>query len=106
MSTQTPQTRTLTGWSEVLAILERTLSHWLAHADVPAEEPPPQPGVPLPLQEFEKRLDRLQAYLDRAEQSAEQALGPLTVEIETLKRWLETVNTARGNLLARTARAG
>jgi hypothetical protein len=60
----------------------------------------------MPLQLFEERLDRLQASLDRAEKNAEQALSPLTADIETLRQWLATLNNVRANLEERTARTG
>ena len=103
MSTDAPTTRAVTAWSEVFATLEHSLDRWLACA----VEMPPQPDLPapLPLRTFEERLERLQVYLDTAEQNAEQALAPHSTEIETLNQWLRTLNAARGNLAERTARA-
>jgi hypothetical protein len=104
MSTDTPKARALTGWSETFAAFERNLNEWLARAvEVPSEPAPP--SVPMPAQLFEERLQRLQAYLDRAERNAEQALAPLTSEIQALRQWLEALNMARAKLVERTVRA-
>lgn len=105
MSTETPQTSPFTGWAEVLASLEQTLNHWLSHAVEPPPTPPPHPPSPLPLQSFEERLHRLQAFLDHAEQQAEEAILPLTAEIESVRQWLQSLIAARGNLVERTAGA-
>ncbi len=105
MSATTHESRPFTGWAEVLASLENTLNHWLEHSVEPAPEPTPAPAAVMPLQLFEERLDRLQASLDRAEGNAEQALAPLTTEIETMRQWLDTLNNVRANVEKRTARA-
>ena len=102
MSTDTTQTRDLAAWAETFADFEENLSHWLARTVQP-DSAPAEPTEPMPAQMFEKRLERLQAYLDQAEQNAEQALAPLTDEIEAFKQWLFALNTARGNLVERTA---
>jgi hypothetical protein len=105
MSTTPHESRPFTGWAEVLASLENTLNHWLEHSVEPPPEPVPSPAAAMPLQLFEERLDRLQASLDRAEKNAEQALSPLTAEIETLRQWVATLNDVRANLEERMARA-
>ena len=105
MSTTSQEAHPFTGWADVLASLENTLNHWLARAVEPPPVPAPSPAAALPLRQFEERLDRLQASLDRAEGNAEQALSPLTAEIETLREWLATLNRVRANLEERTARA-
>jgi hypothetical protein len=105
MSVTTHESRQFTGWAEVLASLENTLNHWLARSDEPPTDPVPSPAAAMPLQLFEERLDRLQASLDRAEKNAEQALSPLTAEIETLRQWVTTLDNVRVSLEERTARA-
>ncbi len=70
-----------------------------------AVEPSSEPAPPAFAPAFEPRLERLQAHLDQAERNAEQALAPLTTEIEALRQWLEALRTARGKLVERTARA-
>jgi hypothetical protein len=105
MSTQTPPPRTFTGWADVLASLENTLNHWLARSVEPPPEPAPPPTAATPLRLFEERLDRLQASLDRAERNSEQALAPITAEIEALRQWLGTLSTVRANLEEHTALA-
>jgi hypothetical protein len=54
---------------------------------------------------FHERLKRLQGYLDRAERDAEQALAPLTTEIQAQRQWHEALNMARAKLVERTAGA-
>jgi hypothetical protein len=105
MSMSTPQNHTFTGWADVLASLENTLNHWLDRSTEPPPEPVPPQATDMPLQLFEERLDRLQASLDRAERNAEQALSPLTAEIEALQQWLANLNNVRAHLEERTARA-
>jgi hypothetical protein len=105
MSRTTHESRPFTGWAEVLASLENTLNHWLERSVEPPPESAPSPAAAMPLRLFEERLDRLQASLDRAEGNAEQALSPLTAEIETLRQWLAALNNVRANLEERTARA-
>lgn len=106
MTTESPQSSPITGWTDVLASLEQTLNHWLAHAIEPPLTPAPQAPSPLPMQSFEERLQRLQTFLDRAEQNAESALAPLTTEIDAMRQWLQTLSAARGKLVERTAVPG
>jgi len=87
----------------MLTAFESDLGQWLAHAVESAPEPETPPASAMPSEIFEQRLERLQAYLYQAEQNAEQALAPLTGEIEALEQWLQALNTARGKLVERTA---
>jgi hypothetical protein len=105
MSTDTPQPRTKAGWIEWFAACERDLEHWLARVAECSAEPPPAREEPIALQMFHERLKRLQGYLDQAERDAEQALAPLTTEIQAQRQWLETLNMARAKLVERTAGA-
>jgi hypothetical protein len=89
-------------WLEMFAAFEHNLDQWLAQAVELKPEPAPQHTEPIPLRISEERLKRLQTYLDRAEGNAEQALAPLTVEIQSLRQWLETLNAARAKLVERT----
>jgi hypothetical protein len=95
MSTETRQSHTLVGWTEMFAGFERNLDQWLARLVELGPEPAPEHAEPIALQGFEERLNRLQTYLDRAEANAEQALAPLTTEIQSMRQWLETLNVAR-----------
>jgi hypothetical protein len=95
MSTEICQAQTLAGWTEMFAGFERNLDQWLARLAELEPEPAPPDAESIALQGFEERLKRLQTYLDRAEANAEQALAPLTTEIQSLRQWLETLNAAR-----------
>lgn len=102
MSTETLKPHTLIGWTEMFAAFEHNLDQWLAQVVEPQAEPPPQRADPASLQLFEERLKRLQSYLDRAEDNAEQAMTPLTAEIQALRQWLDELNVARTKLVERT----
>ncbi len=82
-------------WTELFAVFEQSLKEWLARAVEPPSPPPPHPTEPAALRLFEERLQRLQAYLDKAEHDAEQAAAPLTTDIEALQQWLNALNTLR-----------
>ena len=103
MSTDAANPRTLAGWEQVFAAFESNLERWLDQTIEPDSDPPP-PAEPLPSRRFEERLKRLQTYLDRAEHNAEEALTPLTAEIQSLRQWLEAMNRARAKLVDRTVR--
>ena len=103
MPTEHPRTRALADWAERFAAFEHNLGQWLDRAGESSPEPAVQTVSPMPAQLFEQRLERLQIYLDQAEQNAEQALAPLTDEIEAFKQWLLALNSTRGNLVERTA---
>jgi hypothetical protein len=92
-------------WTEPFAIFEQKLSEWLAHAVEPPSQPPPRQTEPAFLRMFEERLKRLQTYLDKADRDAEQALSPLTTDIQELRQWLDALSTARANLVERTVRS-
>lgn len=102
MSTETLKSPTLAGWPELFAAFERNLDRWLAQTVELEPEPDPRHAEPIPLRTFEERLKRLQTYLDWAEENAEQALAPLTTEIQSLRQWLEELNVARAQLVERT----
>jgi hypothetical protein len=102
MSMEALQSRTLAGWTEMFAVFERNLDQWLAQAVELESRPAPQPAEPIPLRMFEERLKRLQTYLDRAEDNAEQAMAPLTEEIQSLRQWLDELNMARAKLVEHT----
>lgn len=89
---------------EAFAALERHLNEWLARAVEPPAEPAPRKTESLLLRMFEERLKRLQSYLDAAEGDAEQALAPLTSDIQVLRQWLDALSTARAKLVERTVR--
>ncbi len=91
-------------WTELFAEFENDLSQWLTRAVEPPSEPPPRPTEPVIPRLFEERLKRLQSYLDKAEHDAEQALDPLTSDIEAIRQWLDTLGTARATLTERTSR--
>ncbi len=82
-------------WTELFTTFEQSLNEWLARAAEPSSSPPPPPTEPIILHQFEERLKRLQAYLDKAEHDAEQALAPLTTDIKDLQLWLDTLKKVR-----------
>jgi hypothetical protein len=82
-------------WTELFAVFEQSLKEWLARAVEPLSTPPPHSTEPAVLRLFEERLERLQAYLDKAEQDAEQAAASLTTDIEALQQWLGALNAVR-----------
>jgi hypothetical protein len=84
------------------ADFERNLKEWLTRAVEPPSEPAPRQTEPILLRLFEERLKRLQTYLDKAERDAEQALAPLTSDIQTLRQWLDALSMARAKLVERT----
>lgn len=86
------------------ADFERNLSQWLARAMEPPDELAPRKTEPVLLRMFEERLKRLQTYLDKAERDAEQALQPLTSDIQALRQWLDGLSMARAKLVERTVR--
>jgi hypothetical protein len=102
MSTEALKSRTLAGWTEMFAVFERNLDQWLAQTVELESGPPPQRAEPMSLRMFEERLKRLQTYLDRAEDTAEQAMAPLTMEIQSLRQWLDALSMARAKLVERT----
>jgi hypothetical protein len=103
MSADISQPRALTGQAEVLATLERTLEHWLARAVEPAAIEAVTPAdLARPLQTFEERLARLQAFLDQAGGDADRACAPLTAELEAMQHWFAALETARQHLAERT----
>lgn len=89
---------------EAFAVFERNLSEWLARAVEPAVEPAPPKTEPVFPRLFEERLRRLQTYLDKAERDAEEALVPLTSDIQALRQWLDALSMARAKLVERTVR--
>jgi len=89
---------------EAFAAFERNLNEWLARAVEPPAEPAPRKTEPVLLRMFEERLKRLQTYLDKAERDAEQALAPLTSDIQVLRQWLDALSMARAKLVERTVR--
>jgi hypothetical protein len=84
-------------WTELFAAFEQSLNEWLARAEEPSSAPPPPSIEPVVLRQFEDRLKRLQAYLDKAEHDAEQDLAPLTTDIQALQQWLDALKTVRAN---------
>jgi hypothetical protein len=93
-----------TDGTQAFIAFERNLSEWLARAvELPAE-PSPRKTEPLLLRMLEERLKRLQTYLDKAERDAEQALTPLTSDIQVLRQWLDALSKARATLVERTVR--
>jgi len=90
-----------TEWTELFAVFEQSLNEWLAGAVGPPSEPTPHQTEPAVLRQFEERLKRLQTYLDKAEHDAEQALAPLTRDVQALQQWLDELNTARTKLTER-----
>ena len=82
-------------WTELFATFEQSLNEWLARAAEPPPLPSPPPAEPIILHQFEERLKRLQAHLDKAEYDAEQALAPLTTDIQDLQRWLDALKKVR-----------
>lgn len=82
-------------WTELFAVFEQSLNEWLARAVEPPSTPGPLPTEPAVLRQFEERLARLQTYLDKAEHDAEQALAPLTTDIEVLQQWLDALKTVQ-----------
>ncbi|HTU16642.1 MAG TPA: hypothetical protein VMG10_01155 [Gemmataceae bacterium] len=89
---------------ETFAAFERNLSEWLARAVEPSADPSPRKTELVLLRMFEERLKRLQTYLDKAERDAEQALAPLTNDIQVLRQWLDALSMARAQLVERTVR--
>jgi len=102
MSTEALKLPTLAGWTEMFAVFEGNLDQWLPQAVELESGPTPQCAEPTQLRRFEERLKRLQTYLDRAEDDAEQAMAPLTTEIQALRQWLDELNMARAKLMERT----
>jgi hypothetical protein len=90
--------------TQAFVAFERNLSEWLARAVEPAAEPAPRPIEPVFLHLFEERLKRLQTYVDKAEHGAEQALKPLTSDIQALRQWLDALSQVRAKLVERTVR--
>ena len=88
--------------TEPFAVFEQNLHQWLAGTSDPPSGPAPRPTEPILLRMFEERMKRLQSYLDKAERDAEQALKPLTSEIQTLRQWLDALSMARAKLVERT----
>jgi ubiquinone biosynthesis protein UbiJ len=84
-------------WTELFAAFEQSLNQWLARAEELSSAPPPS-TKPIVLHQFEERLKRLQAYLDKAEADAEEALAPLTTDIQALQQWLDALKTERAKL--------
>jgi hypothetical protein len=82
-------------WTEFFAVFEQSLNEWLARAVEPPSTHAPCQTEPAVLRQFEDRLKRLQSYLDKAEQDAEQALAPLTTDIQALQQWLDSLKTVR-----------
>jgi hypothetical protein len=99
------QTRASAGLTETFAAFEGKLAGWLTRAGEPEHEAGPPRSEPDIALSFEERLNRLQTYLDEAEAKAEQALAPLTTEIQSLRQWLDALNMARGKMVERTAGA-
>jgi 16S rRNA U1498 N3-methylase RsmE len=94
-----------TEWAELFTVFEQSLKEWLTRAVGPPSGPAPHPTEPAALRLFEERLKRLQTYLDKAEQDAEQAVAPLSTDIEALQQWLAALNTARAKLVQCGARS-
>lgn len=92
-------------WTELFADFEQNLSQWLTRAVEPAGEPPPRTSEPIVPRLFEERLKRLQTYLDKAERDGEQALDPLTSDIQAIRQWLDELNTVRAKLAECTVRS-
>jgi hypothetical protein len=92
-------------WTELFAAFEQSLNEWLARAGEQASAPPPPSTGPVVLHQFEERLKRLQAYLDKAEHDAEHALAPLTADIQALQQWLDALKTVRARLPELTVRS-
>ena len=92
-------------WTELFTVFEQSLKEWLARAVEPSSAPPVPSTEPIILHQFEERLKRLQAYLDKAEHDAEQALAPLTTDIQPLQQWLDALRTVRGKLPELTVRS-
>ncbi|MGH7172628.1 MAG: hypothetical protein ACRELF_01455 [Gemmataceae bacterium] len=90
--------------TQAFAAFERNLSEWLARAVESLAEASPRKTEPVLLRMLEDRLKRLQTYLDKAERDAEQALAPLTSDIQILRQWLDALSMARATLVERTVR--
>lgn len=91
-------------WPELFADFEQKLSQWLTRAIEPPSEPSPRPAEPVVPRLFEERLKRLQAYLDKAERDGEQALDPLTFDIQAIRQWLDELGTVRAKMAECTMR--
>jgi hypothetical protein len=90
---------------EAFTAFERNLNQWLSRAVEPPAELESRKTEPVLLRMFEERLKRLQTYLDKAERDAEQALLPLTSDIQLLRQWLDALSAARAKLVERTVRS-
>ena len=90
--------------TESFAVFENNLRQWLARTVETPSEPAPRKTEPILQRMFEERLKRLQTYLDNAERDADQALEPLTNDIQTLRQWLDALSMARAKLVERTVR--
>jgi hypothetical protein len=89
---------------EAFTAFGRNLNQWLSRAIEPTAELEPRKTEPVLLRMFEERLKRLQTFLDKAERDAEQALLPLTSEIQILRQWLDALSAARAKLVERSVR--
>jgi hypothetical protein len=87
---------------EPFAAFEHHLSQWLGRAEEPPSEPVPRQVEPLLARTLEERLQQLHSYLDRAERDAEQAVAPISADIQSLRQWLDALSMARGRLAQRT----
>lgn len=90
---------------EAFTAFERNLNQWLSRAVEPPAELESRKTEPVLLRMFEERLKRLQTYLDKAERDAEQALLPLTSDIQLMRQWLDALSAARAKLVERTVRS-
>lgn len=91
-------------WTELFADFERNLNEWLTRAgELPSQSPPPptEPSVP---RLFEERMERLQTHLDKAERIAQQAMIPLTTDIQAIHEWLDELTAARTKSTERTTK--
>jgi len=84
-----------TEWTELFALFEQSLHDWLVRIPEPPLVPAPRPSEPAVLRLFEERLERLQTYLDQAEQEAEQVSASLTADIDALQQWLDALGAVR-----------
>jgi hypothetical protein len=89
-------------WTELFDAFEQSLNEWLSRAVEPPSVPAPHQTEPAVLHQFEERLQRLQTYLDTAEHDAEQALAPLTSDIQSFQQWQQAMKTARARLVERS----
>jgi hypothetical protein len=97
MSKEDPQARDTSAWMAVLDRLVDDMTRALEQMPPASSVPSAEAGFP-PLKVIDRRLDEMQAGLERAEHTADEADRQLAVVLDPIQEWLARMSATQEKL--------